>query len=109
MVIAWLMAASIGVLMPRYMKRTWVGKQIMKKDRWFIVISITTSNGNEMLNTFFFAMKVSSRTYGSRLDSDRGSIHHHLCRSRRLDLGICFGKSAPTPRLHHYGLVNSVY
>ena len=49
MVIAWLMAASIGVLMPRYMKRTWVGKQIMKKDRWFIVISITTSIGKEML------------------------------------------------------------
>ncbi len=37
MVVAWLMAASIGVLMPRYMKKTWVGKQIMKKDRWFIV------------------------------------------------------------------------
>ncbi|XP_057375534.2 putative ferric-chelate reductase 1 homolog [Daphnia carinata] len=36
MVIAWLMAASIGVLMPRYMKKTWVGKQIMKKDRWFV-------------------------------------------------------------------------
>lgn len=37
MVIAWLMAASAGVLMPRYMKKTWVGKQFMKKDLWFVV------------------------------------------------------------------------
>ncbi|XP_057375535.1 putative ferric-chelate reductase 1 homolog [Daphnia carinata] len=36
MVIAWLMAASIGILMPRYMKKTWVGKQFMKKDLWFV-------------------------------------------------------------------------
>lgn len=36
MVIAWLMAASAGVLMPRYMKKTWVGKQFMKKDLWFV-------------------------------------------------------------------------
>ncbi|XP_046651683.1 putative ferric-chelate reductase 1 homolog [Daphnia pulicaria] len=36
MVIAWLMAASVGVLMPRYMKKTWVGKQFMKKDLWFV-------------------------------------------------------------------------
>ena len=37
MVIAWLMAASTGLLMPRYMKKTWVGKQFMKKDLWFVV------------------------------------------------------------------------
>ncbi|XP_046453170.1 putative ferric-chelate reductase 1 homolog [Daphnia pulex] len=36
MVIAWLMAASTGLLMPRYMKKTWVGKQFMKKDLWFV-------------------------------------------------------------------------
>ncbi|KAI9554364.1 hypothetical protein GHT06_019636 [Daphnia sinensis] len=36
MVIAWLMAASTGVMMPRYMKKTWVGKQFMKKDLWFV-------------------------------------------------------------------------
>lgn len=37
MVVAWLMAASVGVFLPRYMKKTWVGKKIMKKDRWFMV------------------------------------------------------------------------
>jgi hypothetical protein len=37
MVIAWLMAASVGMLMPRYMKKTWVGKEFMKKDLWFVV------------------------------------------------------------------------
>lgn len=36
MVIAWLMASSIGMLFPRYMKKTWVGKQWMGKDRWFM-------------------------------------------------------------------------
>ncbi|XP_046651670.1 putative ferric-chelate reductase 1 homolog [Daphnia pulicaria] len=36
MVIAWLMAASVGMLMPRYMKKTWVGKKFMKKDLWFV-------------------------------------------------------------------------
>jgi len=41
MVIAWLMAASVGVLMPRYMKKTWVGKQFMKKDLWFVVSFFT--------------------------------------------------------------------
>ncbi len=39
MVIAWLMAASVGMLMPRYMKKTWVSKQFMKKDLWFVVSS----------------------------------------------------------------------
>lgn len=37
MVIAWLMAASVGILLPRHMKKTWVGKQLFGKDRWFIV------------------------------------------------------------------------
>lgn len=37
MVVSWLIAASIGILMPRYMKKSWVGKQILGKDRWFVV------------------------------------------------------------------------
>lgn len=36
MVIAWLISGSIGVLMPRYMKKTWVGRQFYKKDLWFV-------------------------------------------------------------------------
>ena len=35
MVTAWLISASIGVMLPRYMKKTWVGKQLMGKDMWF--------------------------------------------------------------------------
>jgi hypothetical protein len=49
MVIAWLMAASVGVLMPRYMKKTWVGKQFMKKDLWFVVSLFSV-----MFNQFFY-------------------------------------------------------
>lgn len=43
MVVAWLIAASIGILIPRHMKRTWVGKKFMGKDRWFVVIFIHNS------------------------------------------------------------------
>lgn len=37
MVIAWLISGSIGLLMPRYMKRTWLGWSFYKKDMWFVV------------------------------------------------------------------------
>ena len=41
MVAAWLIAASVGMMFPRYMKKTWTGKQWLGKDRWFIVGQIT--------------------------------------------------------------------
>ena len=37
MIIAWLISGSIGIMLPRYMKKTWVGKQFMGKDIWFAV------------------------------------------------------------------------
>jgi hypothetical protein len=37
MVTAWMLAASCGLLLARYYKLTWVGKQIMGKDLWFVV------------------------------------------------------------------------
>ena len=87
MVIAWLMAASIGVLMPRYMKRTWVGKQIMKKDRWFVVslgiITVSVTFITKLISL------VSSSTYDTCLDFDRGRIHHHLCRRWWLGIRVC--------------------
>lgn len=53
MVIAWVMAASVGTLFPVYMKKTWVGKQIMGKDRWFVVSS-TRSFFSTFDNTIYF-------------------------------------------------------
>ena len=44
MVAAWLISASIGTLLPRYMKKTWVGKQLMGKDMWFFVSTHSTWN-----------------------------------------------------------------
>uniref|UniRef100_A0AAR5PZM2 DOMON domain-containing protein n=1 Tax=Dendroctonus ponderosae TaxID=77166 RepID=A0AAR5PZM2_DENPD len=35
MLAAWLGTASIGILLARYYRQTWVGKQIMGKDIWF--------------------------------------------------------------------------
>ncbi|CAH0714862.1 unnamed protein product, partial [Brenthis ino] len=35
MIIAWLGAASLGIIMARYFKKTWVGKTLGGKDIWF--------------------------------------------------------------------------
>lgn len=35
MIIAWIGTASIGILMARYFKQTWVGSQLCGKDQWF--------------------------------------------------------------------------
>ena len=37
MVAAWMFAASCGILFARYFRLTWVGKQLMGKDLWFVV------------------------------------------------------------------------
>ena len=37
MVAAWVCAASMGILFARYYRQTWVGKQFMGKDLWFVV------------------------------------------------------------------------
>ncbi|XP_046657704.1 putative ferric-chelate reductase 1 homolog isoform X2 [Daphnia pulicaria] len=36
MVAAWMFAASCGILFARYFRLTWVGKQFMGKDLWFV-------------------------------------------------------------------------
>ncbi|KAK2706518.1 putative ferric-chelate reductase 1 homolog isoform X2 [Artemia franciscana] len=36
MIVAWIWAASCGILFARYFKQTWVGKQFMGKDLWFV-------------------------------------------------------------------------
>lgn len=40
MLTAWVGTASIGILLARYFKQTWVGSQMCGKDQWFAV-SIT--------------------------------------------------------------------
>lgn len=37
MLIAWIGTASIGILLARYYKQTWVGSQVCGKDQWFAV------------------------------------------------------------------------
>ncbi|XP_020717045.1 putative ferric-chelate reductase 1 homolog isoform X2 [Ceratitis capitata] len=36
MVIAWIGTTSLGIILARYFKQTWVGKQICGKDQWFV-------------------------------------------------------------------------
>lgn len=37
MIIAWIGTASIGILLARYFKQTWVGSSLCGKDVWFAV------------------------------------------------------------------------
>lgn len=37
MAIAWMFTVSCGILFARYFRLTWVGKQVMGKDIWFVV------------------------------------------------------------------------
>lgn len=37
MIIAWIGTASLGILLARYFKTTWVGSQMCGKDQWFAV------------------------------------------------------------------------
>lgn len=37
MTAAWLFSASLGILFARYFRLTWVGRQLMGKDLWFVV------------------------------------------------------------------------
>ena len=43
MTLAWIFFASSGIITARYLKKTWVGHQICKKDVWFTVRSFTSS------------------------------------------------------------------
>lgn len=36
MVIAWIGTTSLGIILARYFKQTWVGKQTCGKDQWFV-------------------------------------------------------------------------
>lgn len=37
MLVAWIGAASAGILLARYFKQTWVGSSLCGKDQWFAV------------------------------------------------------------------------
>lgn len=37
MITAWIGTASVGILLARYFKQTWVGSQLCGKDQWFAV------------------------------------------------------------------------
>lgn len=42
MITAWIGTASIGILLARYFKQTWVGSQLCGKDQWFAVSNFST-------------------------------------------------------------------
>lgn len=37
MIVAWIGTASVGILLARYFKQTWVGSTLCGKDQWFAV------------------------------------------------------------------------
>lgn len=109
MVIAWLIAASIGVLMPRYMKKTWVGKQLMGKDMWFAV-SCHFLRSVFIVNELVECL-VPSRIDGLGLDVNCGWFHYHFCRYWRLGFRIRQRESSSADWLHYNrsASVNNLY
>lgn len=43
MITAWIGTASVGILLARYFKQTWVGSQLCGKDQWFAVSNFTST------------------------------------------------------------------
>ena len=37
MIFAWLLSAPLAMIFSRYMKKTWLAKQVFGKDIWFVV------------------------------------------------------------------------
>ncbi|KAJ8960122.1 hypothetical protein NQ318_003841 [Aromia moschata] len=52
MLIAWIGTASVGILLARYYRRTWVGSSLMGKDIWF-----ATGLGRTTLTLFWDALR----------------------------------------------------
>ena len=44
MIIAWIGTTSLGILLARYFKQTWVGSQLCGKDQWFAVSLVKFKN-----------------------------------------------------------------
>lgn len=49
MLVAWIGAASVGILLARYFKQTWVGSSLCGKDQWFAVCRNKWNTKTEML------------------------------------------------------------
>lgn len=48
MLIAWIGTASVGILLARYYKQTWVGSQLCGKDQWFAVSATNAMNAGRI-------------------------------------------------------------
>lgn len=77
MITAWIGTASIGILLARYFKQTWVGGSMCGKDMWFAVSYLQLIN---LFTTYRKIMKflVASNLYGSNMGSHNGCIHNYL-------------------------------
>lgn len=53
MLTAWIGTASVGILLARYFKQTWVGSQLCGKDQWFAVSSFIHNAIIELTNNSF--------------------------------------------------------
>jgi hypothetical protein len=92
MTTAWLMTGSIATLLPRYMKKTWVGKQLMGKDLWFFVSCSIITHAKLGITELDFALfysltrtlAVASRHDDQGVGLDRGGFCPHLHRRGRL-------------------------
>lgn len=84
MLTAWIGTASLGMLLARYFRQTWVGSQLCGKDQWFAVSSSMMKRVEPNLITMHLKFLVAQISDGIDLGSDCGWFCYHLCGNWRL-------------------------
>lgn len=82
MIVAWIGTASIGILLARYFKQTWVGSSACGKDIWFAVSSF--GNRFAKQETSFACFPVAQNLYGHYMGINDGCFCYHFRRNQRM-------------------------
>lgn len=75
MLTAWIGTASVGILLARYFKQTWVGSQLCGKDQWFAVSLSKNEKKFNLIEKKKNTFSVASYVH----DSDMGINNSCIC------------------------------
>lgn len=78
MLTAWIGTASVGILLARYFKQTWVGSSLCGKDQWFAVRSTFVHRVPSRDQISFYFIIVASSFHGSYMGIDIGWFCHNF-------------------------------
>lgn len=84
MLAAWIGAASIGILLARYFKQTWVGSSLCGKDQWFAVCRCDVDMEKCNALTMCVSISVASILYDRNLGIDNCRLCNYFCWNWRM-------------------------